>query len=272
MATCPFYYFRPVDNVADSATVTTSGTEDTTYPLANLTDFSYAKIAAPSKLTSTSGAWILDWGSAQRVDYVVLWHNFDAALSIAVQMNATNSWGGPTVTTSPTVTAKRADGYTRKIGVDLRSVSGYSTGGFRYLRINVGGTNSTAIGLKVMAFSTVRQLSLGFLNGLEDTDRQTPIVMQTDARVPWAYDLNSAPRSLHGTSTLSNIDAESVREWFRACGGPSTPTVIVPDPSDGDAWIVRWANDGLTTKRTFPGINDTTIQLDEVSAGDPEWY
>jgi hypothetical protein len=279
-ATCPFYYFRPLDNVADTATVTVqTGTEDTDYPVENLVDLSYAKIAAPAKLNEVTGAFVLDWGAAQRVDYVVIWHNFTAALAVSVQMNATNSWGAPTLTTSLTIPAKRADNYTRKVGVDLRSVTGYSTSGLRYLRINVSGSNDAHVGLKVLAFSSVRQLSRGFVLGQEDTERQTPIVMMTDARVPWAYDLNSAPRSLKGSSTLSDTDAEAMREWFRSCGGPVQPTVIVPDPTDlatsapqGDAWLVRWSADGLTTKRSFSNINDVDIAFDEISAGDPEWY
>lgn len=272
MAATPFYYFRPADNVADTATATwQTGTADSSYPVANAVDFGYAKIAAPAKITGVTGALMLDFGSAQRVDYVLLWHNLDAALACAVQMHATNSWGTPTVTTSPTIPAKRADGYTRKVGVDLRGVSGYSTGGFRYLRVNISGTNSVPVGLKVMAFSGVRQLSRGFLLSLEDVEQQTAIQMQTDARVPWAYDLTSAPRSLRGSSILSDTDAESVREWFRACAGPVRPTVIVPYPTGTDAWLVRWTSDGLTTRRRLADVNEVSLSFDEITAGDPEW-
>jgi hypothetical protein len=280
----PFYYFHPADNVAPNATVTTpTGTDDASYPVTNTTLLTYAKIAAPSKITETTGNWLFDFGSAQRVDYVVLWHNFDAALAVAVQMNATDSWGGPTVTTSPTIPAKRADGYTRKVGVDLRSVSGYSTGGFRYMRVNVSGTNSVALGLKVMAFSRVRQLSKGFLLGREDHEHQIAVDMMTDAGVPWAYDLTSAPRSLRGSAILSDADAESVREWFRACAGRVTPTVVVPDTDSTDAWLVRWSPGGfsiqapslivapLVTTKQHVGINAVSLAFDEITAGDPEW-
>ncbi len=270
---CPFYYFRPSDNVADSATPTVqTGTIDTNYTVANLVDLSYAKIAAPAKLTGVTGAFLLDFGAAQRVDYVVLHHNFDAGLAVAVQMNATDSWGAPTVTTSPTIPAKRADNYTRKVGVDLRSVSGYTTSGLRYLRINVSGANSVPIGLKVLAYSSVRQLSRGFLLDLDDTEHQTVIDMQTDAGVPWAYDLMSAPRSLRGASTLSDTDAESVREWFRSCGGRANVTGITPYPETStEFWLVRWAANGLTTRRRYVDINDVDLAFDEVTVGDPEW-
>jgi hypothetical protein len=280
-----FFYFHPVDNVAPAAAVTVqTGSEDTDYPKENLTDLGYATIAAPAKLTGTTGAFLLDWGSAQRVDYVVLWHNFDAALAVSVQMHATNAWGGPTVTTSPTIPAKRADGYTRKVGVDLRAVSGYSTSGFRYLRINISGTNSVPLGLKVMAYAQVRQLARDFQWGVQDDDHQIGIDMKTDAGVPWAYDLTSAPRVLRGSALLSDADAETVREWHRASAGVVKPFVLVPEPSGTDAWLVRWLPGGtfaiggaqalvskVSHQRDFIDVNQTQLAFEEISAGDPEW-
>ena len=56
-----FFYFHPSDNVAPSATASVeTGAEDTDYPVANLTDLSYPKIAAPAKTTDTSSAFLLD--------------------------------------------------------------------------------------------------------------------------------------------------------------------------------------------------------------------
>lgn len=282
-ATTTFYYFRPSDNVAPNATPTVeTGTADASYPVANLTLLSYAKIAAPSKLAEMTGAWLLDFGSAQRVDYVVLWHNFDAGITVSVQMNATNSWGGPTVTTSPTIPAKRANGYTQKIGVDLRSVSGYTTSGLRYLRVIATG-NSVPVGLKVMAFSTVRQLASDFQWGVEDDDDQIGITMKTDAGVPWAYDMASAPRVIRGSALLSDADAAAVREWHRACAGFVYPTVIVPEPTGTDAWLVRFSPGGFSIEaptlgvskvshqRGYADANQTQLAFEEITAGDPEW-
>ena len=280
-----FFYFHPADNVAPSATSSVqTGSADTDYPVGNLTELAYATLAAPAKLTGSSGAFLLDWGSAQRIDYVILWHNFDAALAVSVQMNATNTWGGPTVTTSLTIPAKRADGYTRKVGVDLRAVSGYSSGGFRYLRVNVSGTNGVPIGLKLLAFSRVRQLAVDFQWGVQDDDNQIGIDMKTDAGVPWSYDLTSAPRVLRGSALLSDADAESVREWHRACAGVVKPCVLVPEPAGTDAWLVRWCPNGslaiggaqiLVSKvqhqRDFTDVNQTHLAFEEITAGDPEW-
>lgn len=280
-----FYYFHPADNVAPNGTASVqTGTADSAYPVANLTDLSYAKIASPATLAEVTGAFLIDFGAAQRIDYVVLWHNLDAALACAVQMHASNSWGAPTVNKSVTIPAKRADGYTRKVGVDLRSVSGYTTSGLRYLRINVSGSNSVPIGLKVLAFSRVRQLSRDFQWGVQDDDNQVGIDMATDAGVPWAYDLGSAPRVLRGSALLSDTDAEAVREWHRACAGRAKVTAIVPEPSGTDVWLVRFLSGGnfaiaqagpvvsrVQHQRSFTDANMTNLAFDEITAGDPEW-
>jgi len=45
-------------------------------------------VGKPAKLTGKTGSWTFDFGSAQRVDYVVLGpHNLDAGLSVKFQGN-----------------------------------------------------------------------------------------------------------------------------------------------------------------------------------------
>lgn len=278
-----FHYFHTADNVAGNATVTTGGTANSSYPLTNANAWTYAKLAAPSKLTGTSGDWIFDFGAAQRVDAVLVWHNLDASCAFAIQMNATNSWGSPTVAFSSTAAAKRADSYTVKIYKDLTGVSGYSASGFRYLRFNVSGTNSVAVGIKLMAFSRIRQTTRNIAWGLTFTEQHVSIDMSTDALVPWAYDLASAPRRLScEISPAKDSDATAVKEWFRACGGRSGLTVIVPDPSSPDAILGRFSGGGgssgagvvvTSLDDTVKFTNNHAIKLsfDEVSAGDPEW-
>ncbi len=279
-----FLYWHPSDNVAPNATPTWStGTANASYPVANATDLRYAKLASPAKIAEVTGALLLDFGSAQRVDYVVLWHNFDAALACAVQMNATNAWGAPTVTTSPTVPAKRKNNYTKKIGVDLRSVSGYSTGGFRYLRINVSGANSVALGLKVLAFSTVRSTVRNIGWGLKWVRQQMAVDMTTDAGVPWTYNLGGARRQLSGDILAKNADAVALDDWFDACDGRAKITAVVLDPSDPDPILGQLGDGGLSlvapglkafqTEDThdFTHAHQRRLVIDEVTAGDPEW-
>lgn len=278
-----FYYFHPADNVAEDATITvTTGTEDTAYPADQLVDLTPKLLHAPAMIEETSGAWVGDFGAAQRVDYVVLWHNLDAGTACAFQMHASNAWSSPTVSGSFTIPARRADGYSRKVVLDVRALGGYTTAGLRYFRLVVTGTNSVPVAAKILLFNTVRQLSVDFQWGVEQTDQHIQVVMATDAGVRWNVNLASAPRRFRGTLLLTDTDAEAVREWVRAAAGSVHPVVLIPEPTQNDAWFgylstgEAVAAPTLTTMahatvRQYTDVNMTSLVLDEVTAGDPEW-
>lgn len=279
-----FRYFWPSDNVGPNATVTTGGSEDADYQLENAVDLTYKNLANPSKLTGTSGDWILDFNSAQRIDAVVIWHNLASGIAYSVQMNASNSWGAPTVNESHTAQTKRADGYTVKAYHELTGVAGYSASGFRYLRINVSGTNDVPVGLKILVFSQVRTMVRNYRWGYEWREHQTAIDMTTDAFVPWAYDLRAAPRVFRTDVNPTDADAEAWREWFRACGGRAKVAVFVPDPATREAIVGRWASNAvgivspslvvspLSMVRVAPNYHQSSVVFEEITAGDPEWY
>lgn len=284
-ASDPFLYFHPDDNVAPDATWSVqTGTEDSAYPATNAPVVTPDLIASPAKLEETSGAWLGDFGSAQRMDLMVLQGNFDAGATVRCQLNAANSWAGPTVNALFTIPAARADGYRRKVWIDLRSASGYSAAGFRYVRIVATTASSNPIGIKVWLFETVRQLSRDFQWNVETGEQHVGIVMKTDAGVRWGYDLASAPRTLVGQALLEDSDAEAVREWFRACAGIVTPTVIIPEPTVNDAYVVFWSPNGFSIEspnivvakqantRQYTDVNLTRLAFEEVAIGDPEWF
>lgn len=281
-----FLYFHPADNVAPDATwsVDSSATEDTEYPAANIADLSFKNLANPAKVNETGGGWIGDFGSAHRVDFVVLWHNLVAGTACKFQMNASNSWGGPTVDASFVIPAKRANGYTRKVYIDLRSVPGYSTGGFRYCRLITSTPNDEAVGAKMLMFETVREMTRNYKWSFRVEEYATNIDMSTDALIPWTYDLTAAPRLFVADVLPTDDDAERWREWFLSCGGRSKFTVFIPDPTENDAFLARF-NTSNTISVVSPGLavqrfgitrvahNAYTLQfaLEEVTAGDPEW-
>lgn len=279
----PTTYFHPDDNIASLSTVTAgTGTEDTAYPLTNATDLSYANLANPSKLNETSGAWVGDQGSAREIVAAVIWHNFDPALACAFQMNSTNSWASPSFTTALTIGNRRADNYTVKVFVDLGSVT------LRYWRLVVTGTNSVPIGMKILLFTRRRTLARGILWGFTVREHQTNVDMTTDALVPWAYDLGAAPRQLSARMTSTDADQIALREWFRACGGRAKVTCLMPWVdgylNGADPWLVRWSSGpvapvsptltvaALDATRHYPNAHPMTVQWDEITAGDPEWY
>jgi hypothetical protein len=285
------HYFHPSDNVAPNATLSTTGAVNSSYPIANATDFSFKNIANPFKLTGTLGNLILDWGAAQRVDSVVIWHNLAAGTAYTVQMNATNSWGTPTVNISGTAPAKRSNGYTVKLYHDLTAASGYTPAGLRYLRFNVPGVGSPAtggndvpIGLKVLVYQFKRTMVRNIRWGWGRDITQTGIRMATDARVRWAYDLTSAPRVLKTSIPGTDADYAAMLAYVDACAGFVKVTTIVPDPRVNDPWVGYLSNGSpdipspsievftMDAPYQFTNVNPLNLALEEITAGDPEWF
>lgn len=285
-----FLFFHPDDNVADSFVWSVqTGTEDPDYPLANLTDFGYAKLAAPSKLLETAGAWQGDGGAAVRVDAILAWHDFNEAITAYFDQDAGANWAAPTLRQALTIPAKRADGYSVKVFVDLRTHANYTALGRRYVRLAAVGASDNPIGLKVMLFSQVRSIRRDFNWGIRIRHHQVGIDMKTDAGHAWAYDLQSAPRLFEASGLWGSSDLNKLVEWNRAAGGIVRPVAFVPYPSTGEGWIGRFegaVNIGagasnivsqFEQSEEFGGGSDgdggfaATVQLLEVTPGDPEW-
>ncbi len=276
------YYFLPADLVSDTATPSVeTGSAATGYEPAYLIDFSDANRQRPAKLTGTTGAWLLDFGSAQRVDGVALWHNFDEALgNVKIQMNAANSWGAPTMSATVVPPAKLGDGSTVKIFQDMRTVSGYSASGFRYLRVALTTANSVNLGLKVLCFSGIRSLTRQVKAGLRQPKRRPSISHDTDFESgAWTYDLQTGVRQFIGDVTVNATDRAAIQYWFDACGGRAGLAVLVPEPDDATQGVMvgRWQGDGdglgastLDLERQ-PTYSAMQLKFDELTAGGPEW-
>jgi hypothetical protein len=256
------------ENVAPEATVTVeTGTEDADYPAANLVD---RNPALPAQLTGTSGAWLLDFGSAQRVDWVLLpHHNIDAALEVRIQGNATNSWGSPTLNTTITIPTYRDDGMPVGSWRDLTGVGGYSTGGFRYWRFVIVGTNSAAVKVGELAlFSQKRTLNPNISWGAKVPERRPVLINETDYGVRNIYDLGTTIRRLAGELDTTDAGLTALRTWWRDARGRARSFGLVPDEDVNEAYLARFETDVDPTLVT----NDrNTIGLDfqEVSRGLP---
>lgn len=271
-----FLYTHPDDNIAPDATVTIqTGTADSSYPVANATDVGYAKIAAPSKLTGVTGAWQMDYGSAVTKQGFLLWHNCDGALAVSLQANTAASWASPAFSKALTIPNKRADGSTVKVFIDLRP---YLSTAYRYWRLNVSGANTDPLGVKWLAFSQLRSLTRNMRWGYNITRRRPGISMATDALVRWAYPLGPGARRLSAELIPTSADLLALDEWFRACDGSTTPSVMVPIPSNCDGWLGVLNAGGdtsgsseLSSTHEFVDFHRASLTFDEITAGDPEW-
>jgi len=258
-------YSHYEDNVAPNATVTVNtGTEDPDYLAANLVDQNPAK---PAQLTTTTGSWVLDWGTAQRVDWVLLpMHNLTAGLEVRVQQNATSSWGSPTVNAQIVIPAYAGD---RPVGswLDLTAQAGYSTGGFRYLRLVVVGVNAAAVKVgELAAYSTKRVLNPNVSWGARMPMARLATSNVTDGGVDLAFDFGVTIQQFSGELDTTDAGLAAVKSWWHSCRGQVRPFGLVPDEDVNEAWLAKWAG-GIDPTLVINDRNQMQIQLKEVSRG-----
>jgi hypothetical protein len=259
-------YGRYSDNVVPGATKSVqSGSGDADYPAANLGDL---VPAIPAQLTTTTGAWKLQFGAAQRIDIVAIpHHNLDAGLNVRFQGNAADAWGSPTLDAAFTIPAYRKDGFPYGAWIDLTAVAGYSAAGFQYWRLVIVGVNSQAIKIgELVALSEKRTLNPNISWGAKRKDERPLIENVTDYLVSTIYDLGVTRRSLAGDVDTTDAGLALIRSWWEDTRGRARPFLLIPDESVNDAWFVRW---GGSLDPTLQITDRNTIPLDfqEVSRG-----
>lgn len=227
----------PTDKVA--GTWSSDGTPDAAYPLTNIDDVRPWK---PVKYTSNPSFLLIDFGSAKRVDLVAFIHcNFDTA-TIHVQMNATNSWGAPTVDRTVTIPAADESGMPGGPFADMTADPGYTTGGLRWLRITTANTALLSLGL-VRLVAQARQLTTNIQWGHQDQEQYPVLEFASEGSVQLGYALGVRNRMLTAKfDTISDATLALLRSWFRACNGRALPSLLILDPTVNDAWWVKWGD------------------------------
>jgi len=249
----------PADNVAGTyATVgVNTGTEDPDYPAAYLAD---GRPGRPAKLTTTSGSWVFDFGTARALALVALGpHNLSAA---TLEGNATNAWGSPSFSAALTIPTETADGHSVNA---WRLLAG--TPSYQFWRLVVSGAVACAVG-ELWLGSTVRQTDRGYALGFSLGETQPTIQHQTEFLIPLTYALGSRQRRLALTFRCRAVGALALREWYRSMQGPGRTGLFVPDASVNDAWWVRQAND-YTEAVPYAEARDVSMTLVEHATGVP---
>lgn len=259
-------YSLPSDNKAASGSLSASAA-DASYPVSYLYD---TIPSLPAKLTTTSGWFLWDFASAQRVDlFAIIHHNLDAGLNVHVQMNATNTWGSPSFDQAITIPAAQADGHTTNALMDLTGLSGYSASGYRYLRLNIAGTNSANVAIgEVWIGTTKRTFGRNLDNGLKLAVDHKLVELVTDYGVPTIYDLGVTLRSL--IATMNTIDsAVELQTLWRSTRTRVKPFLLVPFGDNTEPWLVRFAKSVQDTTFRFLGSSATSFEIEEVGRGLP---
>lgn len=264
-----FNYVRPSDNLAAASATTpsvSSGTEDSDYPAANLGDKNVAK---PAKLTTTTGRWVLDLGSALEVQAAALINtNLDGGLAnVNLEANSSDAWGAPPLSQAFTIPSADQDGRALNPWIDLTGVSPRI---YRYWSIEIGTANSAAVAIgEVILGATLRQFSKNFRNSVQDQERHPIIEHRTHAGVSLIYQIGSRWRTIDMRWQGTAQDATDVRSLQRDAAGRGEAFLVLPDAEVNDAWLVRVTADTAHVQRTrpFASIHNIDLSVEEVSAG-----
>jgi hypothetical protein len=254
---------RPSDDVTANATITVqAGTEDSDYPATNLADTNPAK---PAKLTTTTGRWVFDFGSAQTIQLVALiHHNLDAGLTVKVQANATDSWGSPSLDTAITIPTLPEDSYPLNPWLDLSG----SVHNYRYWAIYVSGTNSAAVAIgKVCLIATKRSLTRNIQWGSAEREERPAVEHRTVYGVSTVYTLGPRLRAVTGMIRANQTALSELLALERDADHRGTPFLFILDPAVNDALYVRWASPPFVHVNQFLQVRPVQVTFEEISRG-----
>lgn len=265
------YQYRG-DNVASLATITIqtgSDPGDSNYEPASLVDENPAKVA---KINSTTGAWLFDFGSAQRIDIAALiHHDFDAGADVKLQGNATNSWGAPTLSASFTIPAWIATGTSQRWPVnpwmDVTTATNYTTSGFRYWRLVIT-SNSQNLQLgEIWLGSSIRRFTRNIQWGLVRTQSIPTINNVTAFGIATTYPRGTTRRQYVASSVPSDVMATDLYAQFQSVGGNAYPWLFIMDGTVNDACLVRWLTTEQQMTAIAPNIWGMPLSIQEVGRG-----
>lgn len=255
------------DNVAPNAAWSVdTGTEDATYPAANIADRIVAK---PAQLSTTTGSWTGDFSAAQRADwFALLIDNLTPGLTVRYQMHTAASWGTPDLTTTITIPSRLGDGFPPGAWKDLTGVAGYTVGGKQFHRLLIEGVNAEAVKVGELAIISTKRTLNPNLNWPVRRSEQRPIIENvTDYGVSTIYDYGVTRRRIEGSLDVTDTVRDQMLEWWRDARGRARPFVLVPDEDVNEAVMVRFARDMVDVDQQLNDRNVISLAFEEVSRG-----
>jgi len=259
-------YTLPTENVADDVTpVLSIATPDAENPLANLTNSDPAK---GFKSTTTTGArFVWDFGSAQRVDYVSLpMHGIPPTSAVKFQMNATDSWGSPSVDGDLTIPAFQGD-FPVSQALDVTGVAGYLVGGFQFASLfvpNIGVI--TEIG-EFSIWSQKRELTNSFRYGIRFPTQRKMTQHERRDGGRFEYDHQLLLRAVVGSFRHDSTDYDKMKALQRATWGQRRNFIVNPAATEEHLYV--WWPEGFDPQLSTLGARDIGVEWVEVGRGQP---
>lgn len=249
------YYARWDDDRCQQSGVTVASDDaDPDYPAANLIQWNPAK---PAKLTTTSGAWVVQLPSAQSVAGVAIpYHYLDAGLDVRIQGNTIDSWGSPVFEAAITIPAKRLDGPSYQRWTETPYLIFDDVQTFGFWRLVIVGTNSQAVVVgRLMLLAEFRDLKLYFSGSdIEEADGPPEglidyvTALGVNLRIVIGGPRRAMSAMLIASDTyadrMSVAEASEFMALFQSVfGGDSAagtvqPFLLIPREERNDAWLV----------------------------------
>jgi hypothetical protein len=241
------------------------------YQLPSLYDGNPAKpclIVGPAEI-------LFDWGSARRIDgFSLPHHNLAAGSEVNVELNATNSWGSPTISVPLVIGPIYRDGHRASPWLDLRDAAGYTPTGFRYGRVDIPQGVTIKLG-EVLWLSILDDFSRWpMFGGQRGVRRRFLEALETEYGVVRVHRRKIRQRTFSYPIKLTDVDVNLLNELGDDTGGYARAFFIVRDSkvkNDGGLYarLTRDTAEQLNVEEEWDGSNPFTISVIEVSRSLP---
>lgn len=224
-------YCRPSDIITSQATISTdsSVSSDDNYGLSSLFDQIPAR---PLKIGLGPCYILFDFGEPQRIDGFALPNSNlsagDAPATIGtVKLNATNVWTSPTMSVPLIAGPDHLDGHRASPWLDLRDKTGYSTGGFQYLRFDIGATTMNIKIGEILIMSRLREFTRWVhWQGTKGAQRRFLEALETEYGVTRVHRRRIKQRFFSFELQLDNQDWRDLNDLADDAGGLAVPFFI----------------------------------------------
>lgn len=257
-------YDLPGDQV--TGTITSDGTVDAAYPLTNIDDVRPWK---PCRFTVNPSFILWDHATPKRIDGVSFIHcGIDSA---TVQVKRGNTTAALSMNRTVTIPAATEDNFPSQAWSDLTADPGYNgSTGYRYTRIEFSNAALLSLGL-IRLSAQLRQLGTFLQSGVGDSQMYPGLEFPSEGSVQLGYTLGVRKRNpLAGQFlNISTADFLLLQSWFRSCGRFS-PCLLIPDPTQNDAWWVKWGDSptwAFARATILNDINSLPAVWEEVGRG-----
>lgn len=268
-------FIHPDDNLSPVATGGTQWAQQTG-TISSDPDYGAAKLgdldaATPCKCTTVGPfAVVRDLGSAKQVDLAVVpMHTLDAGGTVRFQMNASNSWGAPSVDVACVVPAWLRTRPAMPMGLvfDLRAIL-LATRTQRWIRVSAPANATNIASFGEIAFGKASELIVNVEWGTRIPRQVITARPETPLGGRIGTYLGTLRRSVVGSiADTTDPGLLQLQDLYDAAADV-TPFAFVFDPDFVDGRFVYW-NNPFDPTLVYLGVNSLAVELIEQSRGRP---